>query len=84
MSAWRLSYTTDLTDEQWHILEPLLPPEKAGGRPRRYPRGPCRSSNGNRVAWRNVRKYRRVWRTHLRESLLVERGAAMGLSFCQG
>jgi putative transposase len=37
MSARRLTYTTDLTDEEWHILEPLLPPEKAGGRPRTYP-----------------------------------------------
>ena len=37
MSARRLSYTTDLTDEEWHILEPLLPPEKTGGRPRKYP-----------------------------------------------
>jgi putative transposase len=37
MSARRLSYTTDLTDEEWHILAPLLPPEKAGGRPRKYP-----------------------------------------------
>jgi putative transposase len=37
MSARRLTYTTDLTDAEWHILEPLLPPEKAGGRPRKYP-----------------------------------------------
>jgi putative transposase len=37
MSARRLTYTTDLTDEEWQILEPLLPPEKAGGRPRKYP-----------------------------------------------
>jgi putative transposase len=37
MSAQRLTYTTDLTDAEWHILEPLLPPEKAGGRPRKYP-----------------------------------------------
>jgi putative transposase len=37
MSAHRLAYTTDLTDEEWQILEPLLPPEKAGGRPRKYP-----------------------------------------------
>jgi transposase len=36
MSARRLTYTTDLTDEEWHILEPLLPPEKTGGRPRKY------------------------------------------------
>jgi putative transposase len=37
MAAQRLAYTTDLTEEEWHILEPLLPPEKAGGRPRKYP-----------------------------------------------
>jgi putative transposase len=37
MAARRLTYTTDLTDEEWHILEPLLPPERAGGRPRKYP-----------------------------------------------
>jgi transposase len=32
-----LPYTTDLTDEEWQILKPLLPPEKAAGRPRKYP-----------------------------------------------
>jgi putative transposase len=37
MAARRLTYTTDLTDEEWQILEPLLPPAKAGGRPRKYP-----------------------------------------------
>jgi putative transposase len=37
MSARRLAYITDLTDEEWQILAPLLPPEKAGGRPRKYP-----------------------------------------------
>jgi putative transposase len=37
MSRQRLAYTTDLTDEEWQILEPLLPPEKSGGRPRKYP-----------------------------------------------
>ncbi len=36
MSARRLTYTTDLTDEEWRVLAPLLPPEKAGGRPRKY------------------------------------------------
>lgn len=30
----RMSYATDLTDEQWAMLEPLLPPAKPGGRPR--------------------------------------------------
>ena len=33
MAARRLTYTTDLTDEEWQILAPLLPPEKSGGRP---------------------------------------------------
>jgi putative transposase len=28
-------YDSDLTDEQWAILEPLIPPAKPGGRPRR-------------------------------------------------
>ena len=36
MARQRLAYTTDLTDEEWQILEPLLPPEKPGGRPRKY------------------------------------------------
>ncbi|WP_027268711.1 IS5 family transposase [Leptolyngbya sp. PCC 6406] len=30
----RLSYPTDLTDEQWDILSLLIPPAKPGGRPR--------------------------------------------------
>jgi transposase len=38
MFAQRLPYTTDLTDEAWQILAPLLPPETSGGRPRTYPR----------------------------------------------
>ncbi len=37
MSAQRLPYTSDLTDAEWQVLEPLLPPEKSGGRPRKYP-----------------------------------------------
>ncbi len=36
MARQRLAYTTDLTDEEWQILKPLLPPEKSGGRPRKY------------------------------------------------
>ena len=38
MARQRLPYTTDLTDEAWQILKPLLPPAKSGGRPRTYPR----------------------------------------------
>jgi putative transposase len=29
-----VSYPTDLTDREWAVLEPLLPPAKPGGRPR--------------------------------------------------
>ncbi len=34
----RAIYPTDLTDSQWTILEPLVPPPKPGGRPAKYPR----------------------------------------------
>ena len=34
----RQPYPTDLTDEQWSRLEPLIPAPKPGGRPVRYPR----------------------------------------------
>jgi putative transposase len=37
MSAQRLTSTTALPEAEWPILEPLLPPEKTGGRPRTYP-----------------------------------------------
>jgi putative transposase len=30
----RPAYPSDLTDAQWRVLEPLLPPAKPGGRPR--------------------------------------------------
>jgi len=33
-SPERKPYLTDLTDEQWAILEPLIPLAKSGGRPR--------------------------------------------------
>src|ERR1700738_4175631 len=31
----RNSYPTDVTDDQWSVLEPLLPAAKLGGRPRK-------------------------------------------------
>jgi putative transposase len=31
----RKRYKTDLTDEQWEVIRPLLPPAKPGGRPRK-------------------------------------------------
>ena len=32
----RQTYKTDLTDDQWTILEPLLPPPSVRGRPREH------------------------------------------------
>jgi putative transposase len=37
MAARRLAYPTDLRDEEWQLLAPLLPPDKSGGRPRKSP-----------------------------------------------
>jgi transposase len=34
----RTGYPSDLTDEQWELVEPLLPPVKTGGRPETHPR----------------------------------------------
>ncbi len=32
----RRPYSTDLSDEEWEILEPLVPDAKPGGRPRAH------------------------------------------------
>jgi transposase len=34
----RKGYPSDLTDQQWELVEPLLPPAKTGGRPEKHPR----------------------------------------------
>ena len=34
----RPAYPSDLTEQEWRLLEPLLPPPKPGGRPITYPR----------------------------------------------
>src|ERR1700683_582968 len=34
----RQSYPTDLTEQQWNRIEPLIPAVKPGGRPAKYPR----------------------------------------------
>src|SRR5829696_5932360 len=36
MLTYRPAYSSDLTDSEWKILEPLLPTEKPGGRHRGY------------------------------------------------
>jgi putative transposase len=34
MSLRRAPYTSDLTDQQWGVILPMIPPAKSGGRPR--------------------------------------------------
>ena len=36
--GYETSYPSDLSDREWQLLEPLLPPPKPGGRPITYPR----------------------------------------------
>ena len=76
MSVERRSYSTDLTDAEWQILEPLLPIEKAGGRHRLYQmreiinalryllRSGCtwRSIPHDFPHWRAVYEYFRIWK----------------------
>jgi len=71
----RRPYSTDLSNAEWQILEPLLPPEKLGGRHRKYPmreiinaiqyilRGGCawRLMPHNLPHWRTVYEYFRAW-----------------------
>src|SRR5689334_11677055 len=38
MPMTRTFYPTDLTDEQWQAIAPLVPKPKDGGRPAKYPR----------------------------------------------
>lgn len=54
----REPYSTDLTDAQWQILEPLVPAAKTGGRPPKYPRRGVLNAvlylTRNGCAWRNL------------------------------
>jgi|SRR5262245_26634183 len=70
------AYSSDLTDAEWQILEPLLPPEKPGGRNRKYAmreiingiqyvlRGGCawRLLPHDLPHWRSVYEYFRQWK----------------------
>jgi putative transposase len=76
MPAQRPAYATDLSDEEWQILAPLLPPERPGGRPRKYPmrevingiqyvlRGGCtwRLMPHDLPHWQTVYQTFRAWR----------------------
>lgn len=76
MSVARPSYSTDLTDAEWQILEPLLPAERLGGRHRLYLmreiinalryllRAGCawRLLPHDFPHWRTVYEYFRIWK----------------------
>jgi transposase len=75
MPSHRPQYSSDLTDAEWRLLEPLLPPERPGGRHRAYPmrevinaiqyvmRGGCawRLVPHDLPHWRTAYEYFRVW-----------------------
>jgi putative transposase len=72
----RQRYPTDVTDAEWAILEPLVPPVKPGGRPRQVDlrevfnaifyllRGgiPWRMLPHDFPPWKTVYHYFRLWR----------------------
>ena len=72
----RRRYPTDLTDAEWAILEPHVPPPKPGGRPPAHPRRELvdamlyvlRSGGAWRLLphefppWQTVYHYFRLWR----------------------
>ncbi len=72
----RRAYPTDLTDAQWAVLEPLVPPPRPGGRPPKHPRRELvdamlyvlRSGEAWRrlphdlPPWQTVYHYFRLWR----------------------
>lgn len=72
----RKHYPSDLTDDEWHMLEPLIPPERPGGRPRKWAmrdivdgifyavRGGCawRMLPGDFPPWQTMYHYFRTWR----------------------
>ncbi len=76
MSVSRRSYSTDLTDAEWQMLEPLLPAERPGGRHRLYQmreiinalryllRAGCawRLLPHDFPHWRAVYEYFRIWK----------------------
>ncbi len=76
MRAMSKAYSSNLTLEQWELIEPLIPPAKAGGRPREVDvwdvlnaifylltQG-CtwRNLPGDFPAWQTVYRYFRTWR----------------------
>lgn len=76
MATTRRRYSTDLSDAEWRILEPLLPGERPGGRHRLYPireiinaiqyvlRSGCawRLMPHDLPHWRTAYEYFRIWK----------------------
>lgn len=74
--ATRKSYPSDLTDNEWRILEPLIPPPKRGGRPATHSRreivnamlyvlrtgAQWRAIPHDLPPWKTVYTYFRTWR----------------------
>jgi putative transposase len=72
----RRSYPSDLTDAEWAMLEPLIPPPKPGGRPPKHTRrelvdamcyvlrtgGAWRQLPHDLPPWQTVYHYFRRWR----------------------
>jgi len=72
----RKAYATDLTDAEWALLAPFIPPAEPGGRPRStdmregvnaifyLPRGGCawRLLPHEFPTWKTVYHYQRAWR----------------------
>jgi|SRR5438876_6535583 len=72
----RKKYPSDVTDEEWAVLEPQVPSPKTGGRPAKWPRREIinaifyvlRGGNAWRMMphdlppWQSVYYYFRVWR----------------------
>ncbi len=54
----RKAYSTDLTDAQWQLIEPLVPAAKAGGRPAKHERREIINAllyiTKNGCTWRNL------------------------------
>ena len=76
MTTPRKPYPSDLSNAEWKILEPLLPPEQPGGRHRRYELreiingieylirvgGAWRSLPHDLPHWQSVYHYFRLWK----------------------
>ncbi len=63
----RPSYPTDLTDEEWRLVQPLIPPPRPGGRPRsqdvREVINAIRYLQTNHCSWRSLPTDFPPWQT---------------------